>query len=216
MCIAPFLPIYRVLTLVLSDYYLIFDCPGQVELYTHHESTRNIVRAISKEGTNLTCVHLIDSYYCNSPFTFVSATLLSLNTMLQLELPHVNVFSKIDLVEKYGSLDFSLEYYTEVTNLHHLQMVLDKHGETSEKFKRLNEALCELIEDFALVSFCTVCVNDKNSMAKLIKVIDRANGYIYTTEAYSDLMNIVSTNDIDLANYEYVSSSLTHTQIASF
>lgn len=124
--------------------------------------------------------------------------------MLQLELPHVNVFSKIDLVEKYGSLDFSLEYYTEVSNLHHLQLVLDKNGPTSDKFKGLNEALCELIEDFGLVSFCALSVNDKDSMAKLIKVIDRANGYIYTTEAYSDLMNVVSTNDIDFAAYEYV------------
>jgi hypothetical protein len=185
----------------IQDHYVIFDCPGQVELYTHHESAKNIVKALAKEGTNLTCVHLIDSYYCNSPFTFVSATLLSLNTMLQLELPHVNVFSKIDLVEKYGQLDFSLEYYTEVTNLHHLQLVLDKHGETSEKFKNLNAALCELIEDFSLVSFCTLCVNDKDSMAKLIKIIDRANGFIYTTEAYSDLLNIVSTNDIDFGAY---------------
>lgn len=146
----------------------------------------------------------MDSYYCNSPFTFVSATLLSLNTMLQLELPHVNVFSKIDLVEKYGPLDFSLEYYTEVSNLHHLQHVLDKNGPTSEKFKGLNEALCELIEDFGLVSFAALSVNDKDSMAKLIKIVDRANGYIYTTEAYSDLTNLIATNDIDFAAYEYV------------
>lgn len=162
------------------------------------------MKALAKDGTNLTCVHLVDSYYCNTPFTFISATLLSLNTMLQLELPHVNVFSKIDLIEKYGQLDFSLEYYTEVNNLHHLQLVLDKNGETSEKFKGLNNAMCDLIEDFALVSFCTLCVTDKDSMARLIKIIDRANGFIFTTEAYSDLINSVATSDIDFAAYEYV------------
>jgi hypothetical protein len=175
-----------------------------VELYTHHESTKNIVKKLAKEGTSLTCVHLVDSYYCVTPFTFVSAVLLSLNTMLQLELPHVNVFSKIDLVEKYGKLDFSLEYYTDSSNLHHLQLVLDKTGPTSDKFKRLNAALCELIEDFSLVSFATLCINDKDSMSKLIKIVDRANGYIYTTEAYADLLNIVEVNDIDFAEYTYV------------
>ena len=30
--------------------YVIFDCPGQVELYTHHSSFRNIVDAITKWG----------------------------------------------------------------------------------------------------------------------------------------------------------------------
>ena len=30
--------------------YVIFDCPGQVELYTHHSSFRNIVNEITKWG----------------------------------------------------------------------------------------------------------------------------------------------------------------------
>jgi hypothetical protein len=47
---------------------------------------------------------LIDSYYCSVPSTYISAVLLSLSTMLHLELPHINVLSKIDLVEKYGKL----------------------------------------------------------------------------------------------------------------
>jgi hypothetical protein len=34
----------------------------------------------------------------------VSALLLSLSTMLHMELPHINVLSKIDLIENYGDL----------------------------------------------------------------------------------------------------------------
>lgn len=30
------------------DAYVIFDCPGQVELYTHHTSFRNIVDTITR------------------------------------------------------------------------------------------------------------------------------------------------------------------------
>ena len=38
--------------------------------------------------------------------------------MLQLELPHVNVLSKIDLLKLYApGMDFSLDYYTEVQDL---------------------------------------------------------------------------------------------------
>lgn len=32
----------------LSGYYFLFDCPGQVELYTHHTSVRNVVRQLEK------------------------------------------------------------------------------------------------------------------------------------------------------------------------
>lgn len=31
-----------------KDHYFLFDCPGQVELYTHHNSVRNIVTQLQK------------------------------------------------------------------------------------------------------------------------------------------------------------------------
>ena len=62
----------------------------------------------------------MDSFYCGDVFTFVAATLLSLSTMLQLELPHVNVLSKIDLIQQYGSLHFPLEFYADVVDLTHI------------------------------------------------------------------------------------------------
>lgn len=38
------------------------------------------------------------------PRRYISALLLSLGTMLHLELPHVNVLSKVDLLRQYGKL----------------------------------------------------------------------------------------------------------------
>lgn len=52
----------------------------------------------------LTAVHLVDAHLCSDPGKYISALLLSLSTMLHLELPHVNVLSKIDLIENYGRL----------------------------------------------------------------------------------------------------------------
>lgn len=34
----------------LGDDYILFDCPGQVELYTHHASLRNIFYRLQKLG----------------------------------------------------------------------------------------------------------------------------------------------------------------------
>ena len=52
----------------------------------------------------MVAVHLVDSHYCSDPGKFVSVLLTSLSTMLQLELPHVNVLSKVDLMQQYGKL----------------------------------------------------------------------------------------------------------------
>lgn len=52
----------------------------------------------------LTAVHLVDSHHCADPAKFISVLCTSLSTMLHVELPHVNVLSKMDLIEQYGKL----------------------------------------------------------------------------------------------------------------
>ena len=51
----------------------------------------------------MTCVHLVDSPLCASPANFIPAAMLSLSAMIRLELPHVNVLSKVDLLRNVGS-----------------------------------------------------------------------------------------------------------------
>lgn len=41
-----------------SDDYLLFDCPGQVELYTHHNSLRNIFFKLQKLGFRVGIRHI--------------------------------------------------------------------------------------------------------------------------------------------------------------
>lgn len=44
----------------------------------------------------LTVVHLVDCLHCQQPASYIAALLLSLTTMLQLHMPHINVLSKWD------------------------------------------------------------------------------------------------------------------------
>lgn len=50
-----------------------------------------------------------------------------------------------------------------------------------ERRRRLHAALCELIEDFGLVSFETLDIQDAESVGNLLAKVDRANGYVFTT-----------------------------------
>lgn len=77
--------------------------------------------------------------------------------MLQLELPHINVLSKIDIITSYGDLPFNLDFYTDVQDLSYLQYELEKDPR-SGKFSELNKAICDIVEDFGLVGFQTLCV----------------------------------------------------------
>ena len=61
------------------------------------------------------------------PFTgkYISAVLLALNSMLHVEIPVVNCLSKVDLVKRYGDLQFGLDFYTDVLDLEYLVESLD-------------------------------------------------------------------------------------------
>ena len=163
----------------------VLDCPGQVELYTHHRMMRNIVKEMEEQWHfRVCCVHLVDSYMCSEPSNFMSALLVSMSAMMMLELPHVNVLSKIDLVEAYGKLHFNLDFYTEVLDLHYLMEHMEtgsgKTGVRRQRYKQLTEALAEMVQDFALVHFVTLDVQSPKLMLKLVQAVDASLGNLYT------------------------------------
>ena len=71
----------------------------------------------------LAAVHLVDSHHCSDPTKFISVLLTSLSTMIHVELPHVNVLSKIDLVEQYGKLG-TVQW---ATKIHVIYTILEKY-----------------------------------------------------------------------------------------
>ncbi|KAI9229028.1 MAG: hypothetical protein DHS80DRAFT_27068 [Piptocephalis tieghemiana] len=162
----------------LKDQYLLIDCPGQVELFTHHHGIKSIVELLGKKDYRLCTVHLVDAHYCTDAAKYISVLLLSLRAMIQIELPHINVLSKVDLLRSYGQLAFNLDYYTEVQNLSYLADRLDEDP-MAGRFPELNRALCELVEDYSLVGYELLNISDKDSVARVAKAVDRANGYVF-------------------------------------
>ncbi|KAL1389531.1 hypothetical protein HDK64DRAFT_94406 [Phyllosticta capitalensis] len=193
----------------LGDDYVLFDCPGQVELFTHHNSLRHIFLRLEKLGYRLVVVQLTDSFVISQPSLYISALLLALRGMLQMDLPHINVLTKIDNLRNYPDLPYNLDFYTEVQTLDYLIPHLeaeqgsrfggrpqveekDEDGDENlddlddaeplkpkSKFSALNHAICEMIDSFGLLAFHTLAVEDKQSMMALLRAIDRAGGYAF-------------------------------------
>ncbi|ETK81041.1 hypothetical protein F441_13704 [Phytophthora nicotianae CJ01A1] len=184
----------------LKDKYVLFDFPGQVELYTHENSVHSILHKLQKLGYRLAVVHLVDAHHCTDSSKFVSVVMLSLSSMVRLELPHINVLSKIDLMQQYGKLAFNLDFYTDVLDLRYLLDRLDEpddaedenqisleprhttipNSRLAERFRRMNEALVDVIEDFSLVSFLPLQIQDPATIQKVVAAIDKANGFVFT------------------------------------
>jgi len=75
----------------LKDHYLLFDSPGQVELYTHNDCIRRVFSRLSRDGYRLAAVHLADAHYCAEPSKFVSVLLTSLTAMLQVDVSYYSL-----------------------------------------------------------------------------------------------------------------------------
>ena len=167
----------RLQGLIKDDTYLVFDMPGQVELFSMHSSLLKIIEILQKTlEISLASVMLIDSHLCMDAGNYLSGMVVSLNTMLHLGLPHVNVLSKVDMLEQYGELPFHVGYYLQPHNLGALAEVVSER--IHPKFSRATEGLCDLLGDFGMVSqFAPLAVEDRTSMINVVKLIDRANGF---------------------------------------
>lgn len=115
--------------------------------------------------------------------------------MIQMDMPHVNVLSKIDKVSSYDELPFNLQYYTDVDDLTALDAHLEAESPAlrSERFGKLNEAVANMIESYGLVRYEVLAVENKKSMMHLLRVIDRAGGYVFgSAEGANDTVWAVS------------------------
>ena len=83
-----------------EDDYLIIDCPGQIELYSHIPVMNRFTNKMKGLGYMICGVYLIDANFMLDPSKFISGTLLCLSTMVALEFPQVNVITKCDLVDR--------------------------------------------------------------------------------------------------------------------
>ena len=211
--------------------YLLFDLPGQVELYTHSTTVQSILNTLIKSmDMRLVMVQLIDAHNCMDVYKFISSALLSTTTMLRLELPAVNVLSKVDLLSTfysinpdgdgdndgddghYNGMPFNLDFFMECQELDRLLPFLEQQISSSsaasnhdfrqeeilendeeyqearrktmqnrfyKRHSKLHYELCDVINDFSLLSFIPLNINDAESVGRVVARIDKCNGYVF-------------------------------------
>lgn len=219
-----------------SRAYLLFDLPGQIELTAHSAVVSRIAARLVRElDLRLVCVQLVDAAICLPDVSkFIGASLVCTSSMMRMELPCVNVLSKMDLLGGIGMpqkqtsneqtedsdddfgenghspMPFNLEFFTQCHDLHRLLDYLDSnpldfvadstnHEEDEymndpeyqkakertrssnfyRKYRKLHHELCDVVEDFGLLSFLPLSIQDAESVGRVVARIDKCNGYVF-------------------------------------
>lgn len=93
--------------------FIIVDCPGQIELYTHSPVMRSILGIFERAGYRVCVVYLIESLFVQDVTKYFAGVLNATAAMLQMGVPHINVLSKMDLLKlnrKQGGDDLAEEF----------------------------------------------------------------------------------------------------------
>uniref|UniRef100_A0A0E0P0F6 GPN-loop GTPase 3 n=1 Tax=Oryza rufipogon TaxID=4529 RepID=A0A0E0P0F6_ORYRU len=154
----------------LDDDYLVFDCPGQIELFTHVPVLRNFVEHLKRKNFNVCAVYLLDSQFVSDVTKYISGCMASLSAMIQLELPHINILSKMDLVSNKKDVEEYLNPEAQV-------LLSQLNRQMAPKFGKLNKSLAELVDDYSMVNFIPLDLRKESSIQYVLSHIDNCIQY---------------------------------------
>lgn len=186
-----------------SNAYFLFDSPGQTEIYCLSSSFKSIITHLTNSkgvDMRLCAVNLIESNNLDDIPKYIFSVFSVLNSMVQLELPQINVISKIDLVSQFKK-QYPIQFYKQ-PDFEELSQNLDLIN-THPKFKTLNRRVSEFVCDYGLVGFTVLDINNHKHLNKIACLVDRANGYILediggsVEEEHLDARNYIARHDLE-------------------
>ena len=95
----------RAILSIVCECVITLYVPGQIELYTHVPVMRQLVEQLHSWNFYVCGVFLLDAQFMIEPSKFVSGVLSALSTMVNLEIPHINIITKLDLLNKSAKKD---------------------------------------------------------------------------------------------------------------
>ncbi|KAI2626217.1 GPN-loop GTPase 3 like protein [Xylaria nigripes] len=183
-----------------EEYLIIFDMPGQIELYTHVPILPALVRFLTRSGSldiRLCAAYLLEANFIVDRAKFFAGTLSAMSAMIMLEVPHINILSKMDLVKdqvrkkdlkRFINPDSRLldDDPAEVARrtAEGKNVVEEQEEEATADlqdkdtlmrgtgFRKLNKAVAGLIENFSMISYLKLDAQDEDSVGAILSYID--------------------------------------------
>ena len=193
--------------------------PGQVELYTSgHEAVRKKIKKLEKElNFHFVASHVIDLPQIYDRYKFLTTLTLSLTAIIGMEMPMVQIITKIDLLKTMGKPDMNIMFYEGCTNglkflfFDDFETTKDPQAKVSQfarRFSKMTKNMCEVIESYSQVNFSMCDTSNKLFLSNILMKLDKANNYWYQPQRIeSDKENMIDYEAVEMYFYssEWVS-----------
>lgn len=156
-----------------DDEYFLFDCPGQIELYSHMNVMRTIIDSIRSFGFSIAAVFVLDSQFMIDIDKFIAGSMTALSTLMVLECSAVCVLSKMDLLKDDDRENVEHILETEFSKL--LEEI--PPSGFSKNHRMLTERIANIMDSYSMVSFIPLNLEDEDSIADLLLQVDNAIQY---------------------------------------
>ncbi|OHT03972.1 ATP binding protein [Tritrichomonas foetus] len=151
--------------------YLLIDLPGQIELFSHLNILPRLFSNLLRKRYHLCTVFLLDSQFMCDSAKFLSGCLVAISAMTMMETPHINLLSKCDLLSEDQRA--TLEEFCNMD----ITMLGENLNEKSGKIDILTTRICELIQQYNLVSFIPFDPTNEEMVTQAAGQIDMVLNY---------------------------------------
>lgn len=148
-----------------KEIFFFFDLPGQIELFTHYQSLKNIINRLNKTNF-ISNLILSDSFFWFDNSNFHTLALTNLMMVINIEAPFFHILTKIDLCKKF--------------NLKRIAIGKKRYNEPDKKTptifswgNRIKFSIEDIIFDFGIINPTPIDLTLNFHMLNIIKYLDR-------------------------------------------
>lgn len=148
--------------IIEDDTYIIFDCPGQIELYTHLDLMVNFIAKLKSLGCHICSVYTMDAMLMLDVSKYVTSLMIATSVMVRLETPHVTILTKYDLLPNKEDLDVD-DYFS-----------FERFAHSQGHLTEFELAIEELVDEYNMVGMIPLDITDEDTIDNVLTQIDTA------------------------------------------
>lgn len=105
-----------------------------------------LIQTLSQANIRTCAAYLLDSQFMEDKNKFFAGVLSAMSCMINLEVPHINILSKMDLVKNNSGTSTKLKKDVDRYLMSDPMLIQEEaQSETNPKFQALNSALVQLV-----------------------------------------------------------------------
>jgi hypothetical protein len=150
--------------------FLIIDCPGQIELFTHISAIRTLLNYLQEKGWQICIVYLLDSHFITDPPKLISGAMQAMSAVILFEAPSLVIMTKMDLCPNKSDIEHLM-------SLDRNMFVAGLTERMESQFGKMSQAISSVLEDYSNISFSPLDITQHESIARIQMQIEMALGF---------------------------------------